>query len=95
LLTTFEHKPSSRFHCLFIKVRNFHLTSSVSHETPAAIGFDALCVPCIACPDLSGSIAAHTIVSSRFCGTSCLKIPKIQIKNERLYNSGASFFSRG
>ena len=40
--TTFEHKPCSRFHYRFIKVQNFQLTSSLSYETPAAIGFDAL-----------------------------------------------------
>ena len=40
--TTFEHKPFSRFHCLFLKERNYQLTSSLSYETPAAIGFDAL-----------------------------------------------------
>jgi len=39
---TFEHKHSSRFHYRFIKVRNFQLTSSLSYETLAAIGFDAL-----------------------------------------------------
>ena len=40
--TTVEHKPSSRFHCLFINVRNFQSTSSLSYEMLAAIGFDAL-----------------------------------------------------
>jgi hypothetical protein len=71
----------------------FAIILKLQHQTRHEIY--SVCVPCIACPDLSGSIAAHTIVSSRFCGTSCLKIPKIQIKIERLYNSSASFFPEG